>query len=121
MSISVKSRKAVRFQTTNGSIPFDGWLAKLKDVRTKTKIVTRIERAELGLFGDWKSIDAEVKELRIDWGPGYRVYFAIHQDKIILLLMGGDKKSQEKDILKAKSYWIEYKKQEVSNEKKSKK
>lgn len=118
MSISVKSRKAVRFQTSSGQIPFDSWLAKLKDVRTKAKIVAQIERAELGLFGDWKSIDSEVKELRIDWGPGYRVYFAIHQDKIILLLMGGDKKSQEKDILKAKSYWTEYKKREAHNESK---
>lgn len=83
--------------------------------------MTRIERAELGLFGDWKSIDSEVKELRIDWGPGYRVYFAIFRDEIILLLAGGDKKSQKKDILKAKDYWSEYKKQEAGNENKSKK
>ena len=110
MSISVKPRKAVLFQTLSGTIPFDAWLGKIKDVRTKAKIVSRIERAEMELFGDWKSIDAEVKELRIDWGPGYRVYFAILGDEIILLIMGGDKKSQAKDILKAKSYWSEYKK-----------
>jgi putative addiction module killer protein len=121
MSISIKQRVAIRYQRINGDIPFDSWLKRLKDNGTKAKIVARVERAERGLFDDYKGLDAEIKELRIDFGPGYRVYFAIHKDEIILLLIGGDKSSQTSDIQKAKDYWNEYKNREVQNEKKSKK
>jgi len=98
MSILIRPRVAIRYQKSIGDIPFDLWLKKLKDIATKAKIVTRVERAERGLFGDYKAIDADVKELRIDFGPGYRVYFAIHKDKLILLLIGGDKSTQTNDM-----------------------
>jgi putative addiction module killer protein len=112
VSISVKPRRAVRYQTQNGQIPFDVWLKKLKDVVAKAKIITCIERAEKGLFKDWKKLDANVYEMRVNWGPGYRVYFAIHRDDIILLLLGGDKSTQDRDIEKAKNYWAMFKKSE---------
>lgn len=113
MSISVRLRKAIRYQKENGEVPFDKWFLRLKDIAGKAKVITQIERAEKGLFGHVKTVFGEVKELKIDFGPGYRVYFAIHKDEIILLLMGGNKRTQQKDIKKAIEYWNDFKNREV--------
>jgi len=74
----------------------------LKDMRGKISIARRIERVRHGNFGDMKSVGDDVSELRITNGPGYRVYFTKYQDTIVVLLIGGDKSTQSKDIAKAK-------------------
>jgi putative addiction module killer protein len=80
---------------------FKAWLRGLKDNLVKARIRARIERASLGNFGDWSSEGGEVRAMRIDHGPGYRLYFTIHRAKIVILLCGGDKRTQETDIKQA--------------------
>jgi putative addiction module killer protein len=81
---------------------FDGWLTGLRDERAKGRIVSRIERLAFGLTGDAKPIGEGVSELRIDYGPGYRVYFMRRGNELVILLCGGDKGSQKRDIKEAK-------------------
>jgi putative addiction module killer protein len=80
---------------------FVEWLRRLRDLRAQTRIRARIDRLEYGLFGDAKYFDG-IGELRIDYGPGYRVYFVRRGNEIVVLLCGGDKGSQRKDIAEAK-------------------
>jgi len=80
---------------------FSKWLIKLKDIKGKVAILRRIERVKNGNFGDYKSVGLNVSELRITVGAGYRVYYTKKEDEIIILLIGGDKSTQSKDILKA--------------------
>jgi len=87
---------------------FSKWLVKLKDVQGKVAIIRRVKRVQAGNFGDHKSVGDKVSELRITTGPGYRVYYTQQEDKIIVLLVGGDKSSQSKDIEKAKEMAKEY-------------
>lgn len=85
---------------------FDKWIRKLKDIRAKAKILFRIQKLETdGHFGDCKSVGDGINELRINYAKGYRVYFKEKENSIILLLIGGDKSSQQKDIKKAKEIW----------------
>jgi putative addiction module killer protein len=85
------------------TIEFDKWLRKLKDIRAKAKILFRIQRIEdEEHFGEWEYVGNGIKELKIDYAKGYRVYFKELDGKIILLIIGGDKSSQQKDIEKAK-------------------
>jgi len=79
---------------------FSDWFASLRDKRAQAKIQVRIDRLSLGLFGDVKFFDG-IGEMRIDYGPGYRVYFTRRQNEIVILLCGGDKGSQRKDIDRA--------------------
>ena len=81
---------------------FSKWLSALRDPLGRAKILIRIDRLSLGLSGDVKHVGDSVSELRIDHGPGYRVYFARAGKEIVLLLAGGDKSSQDKDIKRAK-------------------
>ena len=81
---------------------FSQWLMKLKDMKGRIAISRRIERMKHGNFGDVKSLGASLSELRIQTGPGYRVYFTKREEKIIILLVCGDKSTQSKDIDKAK-------------------
>ena len=81
---------------------FAKWLVDLRDVRAKARILTRLDAARLGNLGDVKSIGGRVSEMRIDVGPGYRVYFTRRQRVVIILLCGGDKSTQAKDIAYAK-------------------
>ncbi|AXI99814.1 putative addiction module killer protein [Cyclonatronum proteinivorum] len=82
---------------------FDKWLRKLKDHRAKAKILFRIQKIETdGHFGSCESVGDGVRELKIDYAKGYRVYFRQKGDTIIILLMGGDKSTQQRDIEKAK-------------------
>ena len=80
---------------------FDKWMSKLKDNVGKARIISRIDMAKLGHFGDCKSVGNEVSEMRIPVGPGYRAYFTKIGDKFYFLLAGGDKSSQKRDIKKA--------------------
>ncbi|GAB2483041.1 MULTISPECIES: type II toxin-antitoxin system RelE/ParE family toxin [Algoriphagus] len=88
---------------------FDKWLKKLNDRKAKAKILLRLQRVEAGNLGDVSSVGEGIEEFRIHYGPGYRIYFRRQGEKIILLLVGGDKSSQESDIKKAKALWNQYK------------
>ena len=90
------------------SVPFSDWIASLKDARTVGIIRARVNRIRLGNFGDCKPVGEGVQELKIDFGPGYRVYFGRKGSLIVVLLCGGDKSTQAKDILIAQKYWKEY-------------
>lgn len=82
---------------------FDGWLKGLRDRRARARIALRIDRLALGNPGDVKPVGGGVSELRIDYGPGYRVYFVRRGEVVLILLCGGDKGSQDRDILRART------------------
>ena len=85
------------------TVEFDKWLRKLKDLRAKAKILFRIQKIENhGHFGDCEPVGEGIRELKINYAKGYRVYFYEKNGKIIILLVGGDKSTQQKDIEKAK-------------------
>ena len=93
------------------TVEFDKWLRKLKDLRAKAKILFRIQRIENdGHFGDFESVGDGILELKINYAKGYRIYFNEKDGKIIILLIGGDKSTQQKDIEKAKAIWKNLKK-----------
>ncbi|MFI4938659.1 MAG: type II toxin-antitoxin system RelE/ParE family toxin [Candidatus Berkiellales bacterium] len=94
--------------TTNGKKPFISWLESVKDKKYRYRIKERLDRIALGNMGDCKLIKYGIFELRCDFGPGYRIYFGEENKKIVILLCGGDKSTQEKDIKKAIKYWEEY-------------
>ena len=80
---------------------YSKWYSSLKDERAKARIDKRIDRAKNGNFGDWKTEEGEVRAMRIDYGPGYRLYYVVRDNMIIILLCGGDKRNQQADIKKA--------------------
>jgi putative addiction module killer protein len=80
---------------------FSTWLHNLKDTQAKARIRARVERAGKGNFGDWSPEGGEVRAMRVDYGPGYRLYFTIRDNRIVFLLCGGDKRTQEADIKQA--------------------
>ena len=96
------------FRCKDGRVPFELWMTELRDKRAKAKILVRLDRLKTGNFGDVKSVGSGVSELRIKEGKGYRVYFAREGNKVIILLCGGDKSTQQDDIKRAKKFWREY-------------
>jgi putative addiction module killer protein len=80
---------------------FADWLDGLREARAKARILVRLRRLSLGNFGDWKSIGSGVSELRVDYGPGYRIYLTRQGNSVVILLAGGTKKSQSRDIKRA--------------------
>jgi len=92
-----------------GTEPFSAWFSSLKDRIVRARIRNRIARLEFGYFGDCEPVGEGVFELRFFFGSGFRIYFAEYDHITIVLLGGGDKKSQNKDIKKAKNYWKEFK------------
>lgn len=80
---------------------FSKWLDRLRDARARVRVLSRLTRAEDGNLGDTKPVGESVSEMRIDYGPGYRIYFTKQRKTIIVLLVGGDKSSQEQDIRRA--------------------
>jgi putative addiction module killer protein len=97
-----------RSLTKGGKHVFGAWLGGLKDNRTRAKILVRIDRLSAGNFGECKSLSAGLFELRIDWGPGYRVYYAFDGRTCVLLLCGGDERKQSSDIKRAAAYLKDY-------------
>jgi len=97
-----------RYTSADGVDRFGEWFEALADRQAQARVRARLDRLERGLFGDFEFCGEGVWELRIDWGPGYRVYYARSGRQIILLLLGGDKRKQQADIKQAKEYWRDY-------------
>ena len=97
-----------RYRTAAGDEPVTKWLSDLPDRQARARILARLERLEVGNFGDSKFLRDGVHEMRIDWGPGYRVYYGRDGRTVIVLLCGGDKRKQGADIKRAVELWQEY-------------
>jgi len=97
----------VQYVTEAGSCPFSDWFEGL-DTRAALKVRSAIARMEVGNLGDAKSVGDGVLERRIDWGPGYRIYFGRDGDRLVVLLGGGTKKRQAADIGQAQRHWAAY-------------
>lgn len=96
------------YVTRDGSDIIAKWLHELKDVQGKVAIIRRLNRIEHGNFGDSKFLRDGIHELRIDTGPGYRVYYGRVGSQVILLLCGGSKRTQDADIVRAVAYWRDW-------------
>lgn len=96
------------YETPAGACPFAEWLVALRDRQARTRVEKRLFRLRGGNPGDYKTVGEGVAELRLDYGPGYRLYFAFTERHVILLFCGGDKSTQMADIQQAQSYWQEY-------------
>ena len=96
----------------SGRAPFSEWLNGLEDQGARARIRLRLDRLSLGNLGDYKAVGDGVSELRIEYGPGYRVYFGEAKGRIVLLLCGGDKSTQRRDIGRARDYWTDYRSRE---------
>jgi len=105
--MEVQPRIIKKFETIDGSCPFDDWFESL-DLKTKMIIDARLLRLRTGNFGKCESVGGDIKELKVYFGPGYRIYFAELNWEIVHLLCGGDKNSQQKDIKRAQEFWKEY-------------
>jgi putative addiction module killer protein len=103
-----QEKEIIAYSDKNGTEPFSDWLYSLKDTMVRKRILVRIERLAHGNYGDCEAVGEGVSELRMFFGSGYRVYFAEKGSKLVILLCGGDKKTQAKDIKNAKRYWKEY-------------
>jgi putative addiction module killer protein len=101
--------KIEQYQDEDGGIPYRAWFTKLRDAVAKAAIAKRIDRLALGNFGYCREVGNGVSELKIDLGPGYRVYVGQQGEKLVILLCGGDKSTQPKDIDLAKKYWADWK------------
>jgi putative addiction module killer protein len=108
--MEVSEKQIEKYLRPDGKCPFDDWMTSLRDQRARAKIRTRIDRVQLGNLGNCEPVGGGVSELKIDYGPGYRVYFGQVGTKLVILLCGGDKSSQSEDIKKAIEYWEDYKK-----------
>ena len=98
----------VEYIDAQGNAPFRAWLERLKDRKAQAVIDARLTHVRMGNLGHCRSVGHGVKELKIDFGPGYRVYSGQDGDKVVVLLFGGDKKSQPSDIKRAQEYWDDY-------------
>ena len=108
-------KKIREYTRSDGSRPFTQWLDGLRDRVAQDKIAARLKRVTLGNLGNYRSVGEGVCELKIDYGAGYRVYFGQVGSAVVLLLCGGDKSTQDRDIKLAKEYWRDYAKREGSD------
>ena len=108
MGVEARPRELLEYVTESGRCPFGEWLNGLRDVQARALIRKRLNRVRLGNLGDSKNLGEGVKEMRMDFGPGYRIYFGDDGAKLVILLCGGDKGSQVADIRQAKEYWADY-------------
>ena len=110
--MEIEPREVLYYKKEEGVVPFLKWLYSIEDRVTKAKIRIRIDRVAAGDLGDYRSVGDGVNELRLNYGPGHRIYFGFDGQKIIVILCGGDKGSQNKDIRLAKEYWKNYKEED---------
>jgi putative addiction module killer protein len=90
------------------SAEFEKWLANLRDTQAKARVLVRLNRVADGNFGDVKAVGSGISELRIPYGPGYRIYLTQRDKTLVLLLCGGDKSTQSRDIERAKAIAADY-------------
>ena len=107
--------EVVQYETEEGEVPFAGWFDGL-DTQAALKVRTALARIEAGNLGDVKPVGEGVSERRLTFGPGYRVYFGQDGDTLVILLTGGTKKRQSKDIERAKGFWADYKRRKAEAE-----
>jgi putative addiction module killer protein len=104
--MELKNHKILQYYVSpSGKTPFKEWLGHFKDELIRARIRRRLDRLEEGHYGDRKALGEGVFELRLTFGSGYRVYFAEQDGCIVILLCGGDKSTQKRDIVQAKHYW----------------
>jgi len=103
----------VNYKTLEGREPFQRWFGDL-DVHAAAKVTTALKRIAAGSFSDVKPVGSGVLERRIDWGPGYRVYFGRHGSRLVILLAGGTKQRQQQDIAVARARWADFKRRRNS-------
>lgn len=100
----------------HGRAAFSEWMKELRDPAARARVRVRIDRLRLGNLGDCKPVGEGVKELRVDYGPGYRVYFGEAAGRVVLLLCGGDKRTQAADIERARRFWADYRSRDDGEE-----
>ena len=98
----------LEYLTEDGRNPFREWLLSLRDAPMRARVRVRLNRVRLGNFGDSRGVGGGVSELRLHLGPGYRVYYGRRGDALVILLCGGDKGTQARDIQRAQAYWTDY-------------
>ena len=103
------------YRTRDGRRPLSEWIAALRDRSARMRVLARIDRLSIGLRGDWKPVGQGVFELRIDYGPGYRIYCAAWGNELVILLCGSDKRKQTQDIETAHAYWQDFKERSERN------
>lgn len=106
--MAAHAQRVIYYRDERGRAPFTEWHSSLSDRRAYARILACILRLEAGNFGDCKPVGGGVLELRIDFGPGYRVYCARDGQAVVILLCGGDKRTQQADIQAAHHYWRQY-------------
>ncbi len=116
MGMDAKPQRVEIYETIDGKSPFKTWFRSLRNQKTKQRIRARIARVRLGNFGDSRPVGEGVIELRIHLGPGYRIYLGREGEEMVILLVGGDKSSQERDISTAKEYWKNYRETKNANQ-----
>ena len=110
--MQAQAKAVLVYQTREGRLPFDEWLRGLDDQNAVARVLARIGRVRRGNLGDCKPVGAGVSELRVDYGPGYRIYFGQKGQTLVVLLCGGDKRTQGRDIALAQEYWADYQQRE---------
>ena len=108
MTKEVQPKQIIIYANQDGYEPFAEWMDNLRDRQGKRRILQRLRRLEQGNYGDVAPIGDGLSELRMFFGPGYRVYFGEDAENIVVILCGGDKSTQNQDIEDAKAYWKEY-------------
>lgn len=98
----------LHYRTVEGRFPYRDWVESIADKKARAAVLARVDRLAFGAFGDWKAAGEGVFELRVHLGPGYRIYFGRKGKVVVILLCGGDKRSQDSDIRQATRYWNDY-------------
>lgn len=106
--MQIQPKGILTYITPTGQNPYRRWYVRVKDERTRAIITSRIERLRQGNPGDCRRLNKDLYELRIHYGPGYRVYFGFLHDNLAVLLGGGTKRTQRRDIAKAQNHWNEF-------------
>lgn len=108
MTRVVEPKRVIAYVDEQGGEPFTEWITGLRDIKGRQRILARVGRLEHGNYGDCEPVGEGVSELRMFFGPGYRIYIGEEGRNIVVLLCGGDKSTQTRDIETAKTYWKEH-------------